>query len=939
MRNLLCVVPALLLCLPAFAREVSLTVRNHTGVALTAQPVRGGVPFALGELKQAQARLLDAQGKLLPCQARATAHWYDGSVKWLLVDTQVSLPADGQAQLKLVTGAGETPALKRAVKVEDRADQLVVDTGAARFVFSRQQFGCPAAVWVDLNRDGKCEAQATSGPSQFVCEIEHTPPGPPNEENWLRDSAGGPRETFSARPDADYAVTVENANDLRAVVKLSGWLTNDAGRKLVQYVIRAHACAGSPELRLCPTFIYAGRPKEDFIRAMYLRFPRAAEGAATWALGGETRHDGKFAGSAPVSLYETGPEKIYHLAPYDQDKTVTYRLMQGDQELAAGKDAAGWARVADRRGSLQLAVRDFWQMHPKELRLQPDAATVYLWPELGNKVLDFRRRYDEVENVYHYDLSLWEYGGEGVGLTHEIALRYGPSTEDTAADMTAAMDNPLLLECDPQYLVSTNVFGPLTPADRTRFPHLEAVQDVTVAWMGRNQRQFHWDGMIDYGDTLFHGYNTPSHYGYVSPKGWCSRGYVGWLNDDGGLDNALFVRYLMTGDYETFRMAERLARHSMDVDTCHYCAEEPRYVGGGHRHDQQHWGNGCRGYGTATHGIIDYYLLTGNERALDVARETAQYHDTGYQTEDEDPIGGMMRFWEISGEDHWKQRANEVLAAELASPAAPDWPFATTGHFRMVLNTCTNFMYYLTAAPPDDAAKLREAILKAADLNHDTYMSSWEEPGSYMPLTLLALGCSLNPDRKYAEGLAAVLQRLRLPLAEQVPPDLLAQLRALPFEQLPDLVISKWGVNNLYTAELNGFNAFPYVEAALAKAGLDEAGYQQVARVNTPAPPFEEVFDPKKIGEPQLWHGKTSLMYTYYLEHGAPDDRITGGKTKLILYEDGKPLGPAHNAHIDTMENGLGRWSHWGTHAIQFSTSDNSDPRTNGRQYKIVNPE
>ena len=38
------------------------------------------------------------------------------------------------------------------------------------------------------------------------------------------------------------------------------------------------------------------------------------------------------------------------------------------------------------------------------------------------------------------------------------------------------------------------------------------------------------------------------------------------------------------------------------------------------------------------------------------------------------------------------------------------------------------------------------------------------------------------------------------------------------------------------------------------------------------------------------------------------------------------------------MEKGKGRWSHWGAHSIQFLSSDNTDPRTNGRQYKIVNP-
>ena len=100
--------------------------------------------------------------------------------------------------------------------------------------------------------------------------------------------------------------------------------------------------------------------------------------------------------------------------------------------------------------------------------------------------------------------------------------------------------------------------------------------------------------MIDYGDNLFHGYETISHYGYTAPKSWCSRGYVGWQCNDGTLTQSLFLQYLRTGDYEAFRTAEALCRHVTEIDTCHYCAQEPKQVGGGHRHDQQHWGNGVR---------------------------------------------------------------------------------------------------------------------------------------------------------------------------------------------------------------------------------------------------------------------------------------------------------------------------------------------------------
>lgn len=59
------------------------------------------------------------------------------------------------------------------------------------------------------------------------------------------------------------------------------------------------------------------------------------------------------------------------------------------------------------------------------------------------------------------------------------------------------------------------------------------------------------------------------------------------------------------------------------------------------------------------------------------------------------------------------------------------------------------------------------------------------------------------------------------------------------------------------------------------------------------------------------------------------------GKGSLILYEDGEQLKFPHAMHTEINDFGGGRFSHWGDHLI-FSTPDNSDPNTNGRQYVIT---
>jgi hypothetical protein len=61
-------------------------------------------------------------------------------------------------------------------------------------------------------------------------------------------------------------------------------------------------------------------------------------------------------------------------------------------------------------------------------------------------------------------------------------------------------------------------------------------------------------------------------------------------------------------------------------------------------------------------------------------------------------------------------------------------------------------------------------------------------------------------------------------------------------------------------------------------------------------------------------------------------------RSPVILYENDNALGPAYSAHHTIEEIGLGRYAHWKDFGVMFSSSDNTDPRYNGRNYWIVIP-
>jgi hypothetical protein len=77
---------------------------------------------------------------------------------------------------------------------------------------------------------------------------------------------------------------------------------------------------------------------------------------------------------------------------------------------------------------------------------------------------------------------------------------------------------------------------------------------------------------------------------------------------------------------------------------------------------------------------------------------------------------------------------------------------------------------------------------------------------------------------------------------------------------------------------------------------------------------------------------ETGYAYSLTYFAAAGDAAARGTGSPVVLLEDTLPLGPAHSLHDDIRRKGAGRYSHWGV-GLYFSSSDNSDPRANGRAY------
>ncbi|WP_145998623.1 hypothetical protein [Methyloterricola oryzae] len=84
-------------------------------------------------------------------------------------------------------------------------------------------------------------------------------------------------------------------------------------------------------------------------------------------------------------------------------------------------------------------------------------------------------------------------------------------------------------------------------------------------------------------------------------------------------------------------------------------------------------------------------------------------------------------------------------------------------------------------------------------------------------------------------------------------------------------------------------------------------------------------------GRAYIFSMPQGVRYPYFI---GSDEDGNSTRSNLEILEDGTALGPSHSPHDEIRAQGGGRFSHWnGT--VYFSASDDSDPRKNGRAYRV----
>ncbi len=436
----------------ATREQLPLTVENPYAFDIAQSPITSGVPFAEGELGDAEhVRLLDSEGQEVAVQPVVAARWRSGSIKWLRCSFLASVPASAAAEYVLEYGTEVSPApVPTPLTSEADGDAITVDTGAVTAVFDAGLSGFPTEIRLG-DTAVPLSASITSG------------------DGTVHTSGGA----------ADL-IEIEEAGPVRVIVKTTGHHVNADGEPFMAYTNRFVFYAGLPMVRVYYTWGNDVAESEftDF-NAISLNVPLTG---SSWTVGlGEGE---EASGQDELAL--------------SQLRDDAFTLTSGEN----GSRADGWIDVSDGEWGLTTAVRDFWQLYPKGFRVTSDGLAVDLCPDFPEGTYDDCSKLDEIK-LYFYLMGGKYKIRRGMQKQHEIMLYlHEGDLEDASRQAAAVFQEPLIATCEPERYCGTGVFGDVLPATTGRWPEYEEVCENVLTNYVKHQQNTRGYGMLNFGDQF-----------------------------------------------------------------------------------------------------------------------------------------------------------------------------------------------------------------------------------------------------------------------------------------------------------------------------------------------------------------------------------------------------------------------------------------------------
>jgi len=724
----------------ARAEGVPVHVAEPSGIARTNWPVTTGIPFPKGMLTTPSAvRLLDAEGQEMPLQTRAMETWLDGSVRWLLLDFQVSLAANAtfEGSLELAPAA---PIANPIEIAEGEGGGVVVNTGTIATTFA-------ADGGVSIMRDGKPAFESFCDSRIELLEF-----------STFEMAYGPSRGEFRFKAD-EGGVAVEEAGPMRTVVRLKGWHYTSAGAKFSPSTIRYEFYRGQSVVRVMHTFVMSENPNEVMIKRIELHSKLADTTVTKVTLGGEKVVDLELnPGDAAYVIQKDVGELHYPHMNEREPQCQVVRDLGWPEVIAEGREAQGFVRISGAHAAATIALPLMREEWPKSIRAEGGGEVVIgLWPreyepwdlrrvELQHPIPTYFKEYiaDMAEarhwRGYMAGASMMKVSAMGMARTHDVFCDVGGALP--GAELAEMAEKPLYAYVNSQWYCDSLALGHIWPYDIEHFSKFETYLDNWIAWLYEQQAKWKWYGILDYGDVQYV-VRSPSYSTYPKDdRWWRNSGKYGWFNsghtqDGGTLLEGLFTQWARTGDRRYMDFAVHRARHKMDVDTVHYYPDpDAHIVGGMRRHggfDHFTGDASPSGAHTISNGLFEMYYMTGYHRAMDIAQlisdakaaEPLELSETRSGITD---MNSFMYSYNLTHDAKYLERVKGYLSNHAERQKTPNWP--------------TMWLSYFTTAGREAMTSGEEEVM---ELTRQVYLQDYAALGGTGGPSDVAFAYELDP--------------------------------------------------------------------------------------------------------------------------------------------------------------------------------------------------
>jgi len=527
-------------------------------------PVSRGIPFPKGTMKNVNTLALrDAVGNLVPRQVRPLATWPDETVMFALLEWQATVGHNAPQQYSLeLVGGMESPLPEHPVAITESNGRIIISNGPLHAA---------------IRRDAK-------SPSLSLTLNEHRIFNGPIEM-WATDGHGVTHDAILEDPQS---IRIIEAGPLVGIIEISGTHKSKTGDVFLEYVLRLRFDAGRAELNISHTFANMGKePDGVAVGEIGLRLPQFATTdiqrivrQTHSGINSETRYP-EFQENATISIDRTGT-RIIDNTPFREDTSGYPPYLK---KYAHHTD--DWIGLRTPNWSAITFVHEARENWPKRIISQDKVLEYHLWPKAA-KLQHLRQG---MARTHHIQLSFFD-PGEKANVLHMHRCK---------------MNTPPNVVVPFEWYQECAVFGMenILPWMPRRYRHLEGlfVEGIERQWV---------TGMLNYGDDPDSGYTAS-----YSQAG-LGKDTV-WINNEHDFMSQAVIQYWRTGRRNAWKGAKICAEHQIDVDFVRK-SDDRWKEGGTPAHCYQHTTAAVYPSHLWTEGLLQYYLTSGDERALEAAK-------------------------------------------------------------------------------------------------------------------------------------------------------------------------------------------------------------------------------------------------------------------------------------------------------------------------------